>query len=241
MNYRLMHKDIPVAALTIDDITGAIVKLGELYNVAHVPIGIAVKKNEIDRASLNEWWQGRAIPASRQGIRQALKELNLNTTQNLVDKCMGLSLSDQYWICPVNTSITWAEVNFFENSFSDDVGNVLFGKGSSSRQISLMSPDNTSDGWLKKKWTIIDGKRCLIKGGSGATQQEPYNEVFASAVMQKLQIPHIPYTLMIQEEYPYSVCEDFITPQTELVSAWYIMQKKKGKSCLNLSALFKLL
>ena len=230
MNYRLMHKDIPVAALTIDDITGAIVKLGELYNVAHVPIGIAVKKNEIDRAYLNEWWQGRAIPASRQGIRQALKELNLNTTQNLVDKCMGLSLSDQYWICPVNTSITWAEVNFFENSFSDDVGNVLFGKGSSSRQISLMSPDNTSDGWLKKKWTIIDGKRCLIKGGSGATQQEPYNEVFASAVMQKLQIPHIPYTLMIQEEYPYSVCEDFITPQTELVSAWYIMQTRKKEN-----------
>ena len=35
---------------------------------------------------------------------------------------------------------------------------------------------------------------------------------------------------MIQEEYPYNVCEDFITPQTELVSAWYIMQTRKKEN-----------
>ena len=28
----------------------------------------------------------------------------------------------------------------------------------------------------------------------------------------------------MQEDYPYSVCEDFITPDTELVTAWHIMQ-----------------
>ena len=28
-----------------------------------------------------------------------------------------------------------------------------------------MSPDNTTDGWLKKRWTVMDGKRCLLKGG----------------------------------------------------------------------------
>ena len=87
-----------------------------------------------------------------------------------------------------------------------------------------MSPDNTSDGWLKKKWAILDGKRCLLKGGSGATQQEPYNEVLASRIMERLHIPHVPYTLTVQEDYPYSVCEDFITPDTELVTAWHIMQ-----------------
>lgn len=65
-----------------------------------------------------------------------------------------------------------SEVNFFDNSFSDDVGNVLFGKGSS-EQMSLMSPDNTSDGWLKKKWSILDGKRCLIKGGAARLNRSP--------------------------------------------------------------------
>ena len=92
------------------------------------------------------------------------------------------------------------------------------------------SYDNTSDGWLKKKWKLIDGKGCLLKGGSGATQQEPYNEVLASRIMERLGIPCVPYTLTMQEDYPYSVCEDFITPKTELISAWYVMQTDKKKN-----------
>lgn len=94
----------------------------------------------------------------------------------------------------------------------------------------MMSPDNTSDGWLRKKWKIIDGKRCLIKGGSGAIRQEPYNEVLACIVMNRLSIPCVNYKLQILDDYPYSVCEDFITPQNELVSAWYIMQTQKKQN-----------
>jgi hypothetical protein len=45
--------------------------------------------------------------------------------------------------------------------------------------------------------------------------------------MRRLDVSHVPYTLTIIDEYPYSVCEDFITRDTELVSAWYIMQAKK--------------
>ena len=225
-----MHKHLPVADLTLDEVTGVIVKIGAVHQAAHVPVGIPVRKNEIDRAALNEWWKNRAIPASRQGIREALQEMDLSSTQNLLDKCFGLSLSDQYWICPASTSLKWANVNFFDNAFSDDIGNILFGKTPDSKEISLMSPDNTSDGWLRKKWTIMGGKRCLVKGGSGATQQEPYNEVLASAIMRRLDIPHAPYTLMVQEEYPFSVCEDFVTPQTELISAWYVMQTRKKEN-----------
>lgn len=226
-NYMLMHKNVPVCNIDLDEASGAISAVSNMVALAHVPVSITVKKGAIDRAALNEWWKGRAIPASRDGIRGALAELNLSTTQKLLEKCLGLSLSDQYWICPVGSGINWSQVNFFDNPFSDDVGNILFGKGSGSEEISLMSPDNTLDGWLKKKWKIMDEKRCLIKGGSGATQQEPYNEVLASRLMERLGIPHVPYTLMTQDDYPYSVCEDFITPDTERISAWYLMQTSK--------------
>ncbi|MFB5760059.1 HipA domain-containing protein [Paenibacillus medicaginis] len=222
--YVLKHKNVPVAEIELDEATGAISAIGDVYDERHVPIGISVKKGRIDRSALNEWWRGRAIPASRDGIKEALLELRLATTQKLLDKSLGLSLSDQYWICPTGADVDWSQVNFFDNAFSEDVGNVLFGREFSGEGISLMSPDNTSDGWLKKKWAILDGKRCLIKGGSGAIQQEPYNEVLASRVMDRLGIPHVPYTLLVQENYPYSVCENFITPQTELVTAWYVMQ-----------------
>ncbi|MBU9737052.1 excisionase [Diplocloster agilis] len=222
--YILMHREIPVAEIRLDSAAGSVSAVGEVWNPAHIPVGIPVKRGRIDRAALNEWWRGRAIPASRAGLRQALEELHISSPQMLLEKCLGLSLSDQYWICPADRKVSWHEVNFFENPFSEDVGNILFGNPSGGGAVSLMSPDNTSDGWLKKKWTIIDGKRCLLKGGSGATQQEPYNEALASRIMERLHIPHVPYTLTVQEDYPYSVCEDFITPDSELVTAWYIMQ-----------------
>lgn len=229
-SYILMHKNVSVADITLDAASGAISAIGSVYGQAHVPVGIPVKKGEIDRTALNTWWKGRAIPASRDGIHQTLIALNLSSTQKLVEKCLGLSLSDQYWICPKKTEIHWQDINFFDNTFSDDIGNILFGKGVSSDKINLMSPDNTSDGWLKKKWAIIDGRRCLIKGGSGAIQQEPYNEVLASHIMDRLNIYHVPYTLMVQDDYPYSVCKNFITPKTELITAWYIMQTQKKRN-----------
>jgi hypothetical protein len=136
-------------------------------------------------------------------------------------------LSDQYWVCPENSGLKWEEINFFNNPFSGDVGNILFGTVPADGEINLTSPDNTSDGWLKKKWIIAGDKRCLIKGGSNPAQQEPYNEMIASTVMRRLNIPHIPYTVKVIDEMPYSVCEDFITDQTELISAWHIMQTQR--------------
>ena len=224
MDYQLMHKQIPVLSFSLDSETSAILRIGKIERPEHIPVGIPVRKGLVDRAALNAWWQGRAIPASRQGIHRALEEMSVPSTHALLEKCMGLSLSDQYWVRPAGTDLQWSQINFFEHPFSEDVGDILFGGASSGDPINLMSPNNTSDGWLKKKWAIIDGKRCLVKGGSGATQQEPFNEVFSSRLMERLGIPHASYRLLMQEDFPYSVCEDFITTDTELIRAWYVMQ-----------------
>ena len=227
MQYHLMHKMIPVVMMEIDEDTGSVTSLGELYDPLHLPVGVAYSGTEVDRRGLNAWWSGRSIPASRSGLREALETLGISSPQLLLTKCYGLSLSDQYWACPKNSGLKWEDINFFDHAFSGDMGDILFGEPSANEEINLASPDNTSDGWLKKKWVIMDGKRCLIKGGSGATRQEPYNEVIASAMMRRLNIPHIPYSLMLTEEQPYSVCEDFITAEIELVSAWHIMQTQR--------------
>lgn len=57
--------------------------------------------------------------------------------------------------------------------------------------------------------------------------QQPFNEVIASLVAEKLGISHVPYTLLRDDDTPYSVCEDFVTPDTELVSAWRVMQSMR--------------
>lgn len=222
-----MHKNISVAEIEIDEATGFIQKINELFAPEHLPLGIPVVRGTVDRTAFNDWWTERSIPASRSGIREALEALEISNTKALLVRCYGLSLSDQYWICPEGSGLKWDNINFFDNEFSDDVGDILFGQNKKKDVLNFSSPDNTSDGNLKKRWKIVDSKRCLIKGGSNPFRQQPFNEVIAAEIMQRLGISHVPYTVIWDQGAPYSVCEDFVSKDTELVPAWRILQSKK--------------
>ncbi len=227
MKYKLMHRRTAVAELEIDEAIGCIEKIYSIHSPRHLPVGISMKKGIVDRASLNTWWCDRAIPTSRMGIRGALETLNVTSTITLVLRSYGLSLSDQYWVCPEQSGLEWENINFYDNSFSEDMGDVLFGNREKALGLDFLSPDATTDGCLKKRWKIIDGKRCLVKSGSNPFRQQPFNEVIACKIAARLGIPHIPYTLIWDNGEPYSVCEGFVTSDTELVSAWRILQTQK--------------
>ena len=227
MNYTLMHKDIPFADLTLDEATGSVQRISVLLHGEHLPVGVPIHRGMADRAALNEWWADRSIPASRSGLREALETLGVASSKLLLTRCFGLSLSDHYWIKPADSELTWQDVNFFENPFSEDVGDALFGVNTKRDEFDFSSPDNTSVGFLKKRWKILGGKRCLIKAGSPPFLQQPFNEVIATKIAKRLEIPHIPYTLLWDDGVPYSVCEDFVTPDTELIPAWRVMQTRK--------------
>ena len=230
----LMHKKAPVAELEIDQDSGLIRKIGTVFSELHLPVGVPVRRGITDRSALNEWWTDRSIPASRSGVREALEALDLPDTKALLTRCYGLSLSDQYWICPEGSDLTWDAVNFFDNAFSDDIGNVLFGAERKKDPLDFSSPDGTSDGNLKKRWKIINGKRCLIKGGSNPYRQQPLNEVIAAGIMDRLGIPCVPYSIIWDKGSPYSVCEDFVNEKTELVPAWRIIKTEKQSNGISL-------
>lgn len=219
--------------MELDSATGLIQKTGVLYSAAHLPPGIPVRHGTADRGLLNEWWTDRSIPASRSGIREALETMGLANTGALLVRCYGLSLSDQYWICPEDSGLTWDKINFFDHDFSDDIGDILFGAEKKADRLDFSSPDNTSDGNLKKRWKIIDGTRCLVKGGSNPFRQQPFNEVIASEIMARLDIPHIPYIVTWSKGAPYSVCENFVTRNTELIPAWRILRTQKKNNSVS--------
>ena len=222
--YILMHKDVEVAHIYIDSNNGTIGKIAKVLNKEHMPVG-TVTSGFVDGDKFRAWWSSRSIPASRDGLQDFLRTLGIGDVRVLLTKSMGLSLSDHYWIRPIDSDVSWREINFFDNDFSDDVGNALFGR-KITRNIDLRSPDNTSDGVLKKRWKIVNGTRCLIKG-STAFRQEPFNEVMASRIMDALDIPHVDYDVIWISDRPYSICPDFIDERTELVSAHQIMTTKK--------------
>lgn len=232
--YILMHKRIPVISIEFDNVTDYTQKICDVYNPKHLPIGISIKNGIVDKNTFNTWWMSRSIPASRIGIAKTLKTLEISDTKVLLLKCYGLSLSDQYWIKPENSNLKWEDINFFNNTFSYDIGNVLFGINIENNILNFFSPDNTTDGCLKKRWKIIDGKHCLIKGGSNPFHQQPFNEVIASKIMEKLNIPHVTYSLIWDNNIAYSVCEDFVDENTELVPAWRVLMTQKRNNSTSL-------
>lgn len=227
MHYILLNKNRPVISINMDNKTGYISKITDIYQIEYLPMGVSTKKGLPNRQQLNHWWQGRNIPASRSGLQEALLKLNIENQNELIAKCFGLSLSDQYWIKPTNSSFTWEQINFFTNDFSNDVGEILFGKEIEG-EINFASPDNTSDGWLKKKWKIINGERCLLKAGSPPFMQEPVNEELASCLFQRLEnISFVPYHTIYEHGEPFSICKNFVTPDTELITAYHIYNLEK--------------
>ena len=233
LKYTLMHKNVAVADIEIDETLGGVTKIRNITAKEHLPVGtIRIQRDDevVDRYAFNQWWTGRSIPASRMGVSDALETLGIYNTKLLLTKCLGLSLSDHYWIKPYNKNILWEDVNFFDNDFSDDIGDVLFGMNGKNADFDFVSPDNTSDGNLQKRWKIIDGKRCLLKSGSTPFIQQPFNEVIATLIMNKLGIEHVPYTIIWIDNKPYSVCEDFVTKDTELISAWRVLQLRQKEN-----------
>jgi hypothetical protein len=227
LRYTLMHKNIAVADIDIDETLGGISKIRGIISEEHLPVGVVrmqCQNETIDRFAFNQWWTGRSIPASRMGLSDMLDTLGIASSNLLLTKCLGLSLSDHYWIRPYESNMLWEDVNFFDNDFSDDVGDLLFGTNGKNSGFDLSSPDNTSDGNLKKRWKIIDGKRCLLKSGSNPYSQQTFNEVIASKIMERLGIDHVPYSVTWINDEPYSVCEDFVTKDNELISAWRVLQ-----------------
>ena len=234
MRYLLMHKNHPVSEIEISSDGTAITSIADTFNLARMPVGVLQSDGVPSCDILNHWWRRRSIPASRSGIDKALRTLNLDAPQELLTKCFGLSLSDQYWIKPITSEIGWNDVNFFTNSFSEDLGDLLFGNKPKSDSFSMVSPDCTADGNLKKRWKIIDGKRCLLKGGA-YFYQEPFNEVIAHRIARRLNIPHVEYRLAYEgkQHSPVSICEDFITENTEFVTAGAIamaLPRRDGES-----------
>ena len=55
----LMHKNVPVADVEFDEITGAYTKIYDVINPLHLPVGVQMRNGTADRRDLHEWWSAR--------------------------------------------------------------------------------------------------------------------------------------------------------------------------------------
>ena len=228
MKVILMNQNKKVLLAEMDE-NNMFRKIYEYYNINYAPLHIynAYNKKEDVLVALNSWFKNRGIPAWRQNIEKLLEKLNVTSPIELLNKAYGLSLSDQYFIKEEGQNLKWEDINFFMNDFEYkdylDVS-INFNSRESSTKISLHSPNNTTDGMVKKGWIIDkDNNRVLVKGTYSISGLEPINEWLASRICKRLDLDYCNYTLDIIQEQLVSKCNNFLTKDEEIITASDIM------------------
>ncbi len=233
MKCTLMNKNTEVLVAEYNEALKVFTDIYEVKNIEYAPLIIfnSYGKDSNITPILTDWFKGRGIPSWRDDLDLLLAKLNISSPDELLDKAFGLSLSDQYWVKESDSNIEYKDINFFEHDFEDsDFTNATFGNGfDSSSKISLISPNNTTDGRLKKTWIIESDKRYLLKGGYKNEVMQPFNEALASMICEKLGFDHVTYTLDVVNDSVVSKCECFINTDTELIPAHQILHNKDSK------------
>lgn len=229
----LMNKNTKVLSAEYHSSLGVFTDIYDIYDIDFAPVILKniYNKEENLKVILSNWFKGRGIPLWRDDLDLLLTKLNISAPTELLDKAFGLSLSDQYWIKPYDSRIEYKDINFFEHDFKDTefIDATFSNNTETSTKISLISPNNTTDGRLKKTWIINDNKRYLLKGGYKNEVLQPFNEVLASMISKRLGFNYVSYTLEIVKDKVVSKCECFIDKNTELVSAYQILYNNCDK------------
>ena len=223
----LMNKNTEVLLAEYDSATGVFMKILDVYNILYAPYIITnfYNKDNLNddsfRTNLSNWFKGRGIPLWRDSLDLLLHRLNIVAPSELLDKAFGLSLSDQYWLKPQNLDVCYDDINFFDHDFSyTEFMEASLSKNSKiiTKDASLKTPNNTTDGMLKKAWIIEDGVRYLLKGGYKNELLQPFNEVLASEICSRLGFNHVDYKIAVYKDIVVSKCPCFINKDTELVT-----------------------
>lgn len=190
----LKHKNDDVAVISIDE-TGAITRVAEKVQRELLPFGTGG-----DRTKLKKWWRNRAVPISQENIRNYLHEEGISSAEMYLTRNLGLSMTDCYWVKPVESDLTWEKVNLFTNDFTlaDKRSGTLVQAGSAAGLFETygFTPASSVQGELRKKWIIEKGTRYLVKGNYGSSCQQSLNEVFASLLHKRQGWKnYIPYNL----------------------------------------------
>ena len=232
----LMNKEKEVLLAEYNEISKFFDRIYKVYDINYAPY--IIKKIYIEndlndtpfRTNLSQWFRNRGIPTWRDKLDLLLHRLNITAPSELLDKAFGLSLSDQYWLKPYNSDISYDDINFFDNEFPyTEFLEASFSKNSKTITSinSLKTPNNTTDGMLKKAWVIKNGTRYLLKGGYKNELLQPFNEVLASEICRRLGFDHVEYTLDIYKDTVVSICPCFITKDTELITCYQIRNDVK--------------
>lgn len=235
--YILMNQNKKVLKFEFDKDLNVITGIDEVYNIDYAPLNIKNILAEKRAIELNNWFNERGIPIYRDNAKEIVEIFGLNNIKELINRDYALSVSDQYWFKPEDLDIEWKDINYFDKNYeSISFADATYGSGAgkslnqSQNNYSDRTPNNTSNGQLKKVWIKRDGNNYLYKGAGTIHNFEPINEVLASKICEILEVPHVEYLLDVihskRQDTLVSVCRCAINKNEEIIPAHSILTEK---------------
>lgn len=225
--YYLMNKEVKIAKLCFDNALQKVESIVEIFNKDYAPLE-CFNHGELSCEEITSWFKGRGIPSWRDGLDDLLDNLGIKNKDVLLNKAYGLSLSDHYWMNPVERYMDWNDINFFDHDFNsqDFIDATFEDKIIDDKNVDFYSPNNTSDGMLKKAWIVGEDKqRYLLKNSFRRKGLEPLNEVLSGMVAEVIGLEYVPYTVEVMNKILLSKCKCFIDKDTEFISAYAILRE----------------
>ena len=218
-----MHRDTPCATVVFGD-EGKIEGF-QLTNPEYAPF-----LGNCDAKKFSKWWAMRAVPASRALMRHVMQDAGILTPEEYLEKNLALSITDTYWVCPQDASLSFDDVRFanfvrhgaiqvpYHNATSYDMNASLGGK-------------------MDKYWDLSGDIPILVKESYHNYGQQAINEVFATNIhkMQNSSIPFVEYSASrTSDGILVSRCPAFTTEHTELIPAYEVIESAKINNDKNL-------
>lgn len=153
-SYKLMHKTSPVCEINFN-VSGYVEKVGRVYNERLLPLSIN-KDNPLN-IEFTKWMAERTFSPGRTDIMMARSYLATNVFQYA-----GIvSLFDCYWFLPTKQSISWDEINPYDNwnNKTDPICLLNLKPNYIHRDTDMSSPNlsipgNENDFWYRGKDAI---------------------------------------------------------------------------------------
>ena len=162
---------------------------------------------------LSTWVSNRSAAKHRTHVNKILEMCGGKTKSGFIALTHCLSLTDTLWVKSNRENVAWKDVNLYENKFDEVISKLSFdGNGLFGIQMSTTSPELTTDGAYDKCWlNEKDGIHLIKTGSDGArnTGLEPYGEVLASQVFEKMCKNSVKYTLKRYNKRVVSDCKLF--------------------------------
>lgn len=119
--FTLMSADHEVAHVSFDPTREFPFEIAEVLDAQRMPFGTCSSSSPtVNKRELNAWWGHRSAPDVRPGLISRYRELGIVSGTEVPVQCLGLSLSDCYWLRPTDCDgLEWRNINYFENYLSD--------------------------------------------------------------------------------------------------------------------------